>query len=131
MPVFGNLVINDGASTPVAHTFAPAMKDGQQAMWTNNAASIPIGKESLTFTVRMPPRGNSTAAIRVTGKLTLPVVAPVDGLDDVVRSSSFDFAFNIAQTATLQNRKDIAALVKNFFANPAIVSAVESTESFY
>lgn len=131
MPVFGNIVINDGATTPVPHTFSPASKDGQAATWTNNAASIPIGKESLVVTVRTPPRGNSTAAIRVTGKLTLPVVAPVDGLDDVVRVSSFDFAFNIAQTATLQNRKDLAALVKNLFANAAFVSAVENTESFY
>lgn len=129
MSAIAPISVNDGKATPVAHVFTPVTTDGSTAKWSNRVASIPKGFETLEITVRAPV--GASAAYRVIGSLTLPTVAAVDGQDTVVRSNKLDFAMNLSQMSTAQDRKDAVTLLKNLLADPTVVAAVMNVEPYY
>lgn len=129
MPAIAALSINDGASTPVAHTFAPVSTNGSAANWADRSPSISSGFRKISFEV-LPPSGNRTVN-KVTAGFMIPVVATVGGVDTVVRYSSAQVVLNIHPDSTLQERDDLLSYVKNFFADSTVTTAVENIEPFY
>jgi hypothetical protein len=129
MPAMANIVINDGKSTPVAHTFAPVTTDGSAASLANRAASIPRGFELLGVEVRKPQ--SATGSYRVQVDMTLPVVAAVDGTDQVVKTSKASLVLNISQDSTTAERKDMRVLLANALQNALITSVIENLEPIY
>jgi hypothetical protein len=129
MPQLGNIVINDAAATPVAHTFAPVTSNGRLAELANRTATTPKGFETLRVECRKP-EGQSTV-YRVTAGLNDPVEAVVDGQTVVVRNSSFEGKFNFSPESTAQERKDLVALVSNLFAHATFKSTCENLEPIY
>lgn len=129
MPAIAALSINDGQTTPAAHSFAPVTTDGQLAKWADRSPTIPSGFRTISFEVA-PPAGS-----RTTHKLQLglmdPVVATVDSVDKVVRYSSAQVTLNIHPDAMLQERKDLLAYLVNFLQNSTVKTAVENLEPFY
>lgn len=129
MPAIAALSINDGQSTPVAHSFAPVTTDGSLAKWADRSPTIPSGFRTISYEVA-PPSGS-----RITHKLQAgfnnPSVATVNSVDQVVRNSSAQVTLNIHPDATLQERKDLLAYVANFFANATVKASVENLEPFY
>lgn len=130
MPQLAAITVNDGKSTPVAHVFAPVKTDGSNAKLANRSATIPQGYEGLELSVR-DPGGSKTAAYRVFGSMTLPTVGPVNGTDAVLRASKVDFAFNFSQLSTVQERKDLLAMMSNLFAHATMKVVVENVEPLY
>jgi hypothetical protein len=61
----------------------------------------------------------------------MPTVATVDGVDQVVRYSSFSGTLNIHPSATLQERKNLLAYIVNFYNNALVKQTVENIEPFY
>lgn len=55
MPAFGNIVINDGAGTPVAHTFSPTSRspDGV-CVWHDRSVANSIGQHFMVHKYKAP-----------------------------------------------------------------------------
>jgi hypothetical protein len=129
MPAIAAIVINDGAGTPNARTFAPVTTDGSKAKWADRSPSIAAGYRTITEEV-LEPNGQRTA-YKTTIGFYFPVVATVNGVDTVVRFSSATVVINTAADSTLQERKDAEAFMINFMSNATVKSSVENLEPFY
>lgn len=129
MPALAALTINDGAATPVAHTFAPVTTDGSLAKWADRSPSIPQGFRTITEEV-LEPSGNRTA-YKITLGFYFPVVATVNGVDTVVRFGSAQVVFNMAPDSTLQERDDSLTYVINTLSHASVRTSVENLEPFY
>lgn len=133
MPAFGNITINDGASTPVAHVFSPVKIDGDTATYANRASGTPAKYEVLRITNRDPVNGGKVN--RVEYNLDIPVVA--DGSDPavpagtVLRVLRWQCTELIPDTSTLQERKDGRALFKNLMADAVVTAVSENLEHVY
>jgi hypothetical protein len=134
MPAFGNVTINDGASTPVAHIFSPVKIDGDVATYADRSTGVPSKYYLLTASNRDPSGGNGQVN-RVQFSLALPVVAdgsdPTIKVGTVIRTLRFNCEYLIPVTSTLQERKDLSALSKNLLANAIEIAMVENLEHVY
>lgn len=134
-----NIVINDAATTPVAHTFAPVTSYDAQgvANWADRSGGISVGFPTLSFKLREPTKGSRT--YRLTAKVKLPVLDVTSPSTGTGIQPAPSVAYNLEthiemvmpERATLQNRKDILAYAKGYMANAAITTAVENLEPVY
>lgn len=129
MPAIASITINDGAATPVPHVFDPVTTNGSKARWANRAAGLLNASEVLEIEV---VQGKSpTAAYRMIGSLTRPILGTVEGVEQVVRQEKMDFTLNFAPTSTSQDRKDDVTLLKNLFSNATFIAAAQNAEPWY
>lgn len=129
MPAIAALTINDGATTPVAHTFAPVTTNGSTAKWADRSAATPAGFTTITEEIR--EARSSGAAHRVIVGFNFPILALVDGSQTKVRNNSGQVVLNFAQDSTDQERKDALAYVSNFLANATVKTSIQNIEPFY
>lgn len=129
MPALAALTINDGQTTPVAHTFSPVTTDGSKASWADRSPAVPAGYRTISQEVS-EPTGNRSV-YRITMGFYTPVLATVDGTDTVVRYNSANLVLNMHPNSTLQERKDLLAYIANFLANASVKTSVEQLEPWY
>lgn len=129
MPAIGNIVVNDAAATPVAHTFAPVTTDGAIAQLANRTASTPKGFETLRLELRAPA-GNASAYRLLIG-MNDPVEATVNGVQVVVRNCSADIRLNFSPDSTAQERKDLTKMISNLLSHATTTAMVENLEPIY
>lgn len=135
MPSSSNIVINDGATTPVAHTYSPSGQVGLKANWQEIVNGVPIGypKVSVEFrSLQVPESG----AYKVTIKLNKPkVISVTDTTGKTVTTVDYDnlavVEFMVAARSQKQERKDLRVLLANLLQNAQIVSAIDDLEFFW
>jgi hypothetical protein len=125
LPAASNVVINDGATTPVAHTFTPIGKDAKGVLnyeQTTPTTSTPLEAKKIGY---RQTRGTASGAkTNGNGKLVLTVSIPrAETLSN--NSSGFIPAPTLAyelkarveldlpERSTAQERKDLRALTLN------------------
>lgn len=64
-----NIVVNDGASTPVSRTFEPSLRNGLLVRYTNDNGGIAALDPTITVSMRQPANGSNR---RVTLKVEVP-----------------------------------------------------------
>jgi len=125
MSLQANLVLADGQSTPVNHTFSPRGADLALATWRDISQGIAIGMPTVTISNRDDTaKGGS---YRVEARVTVPVLETISG-DAGGYTPSPKVAYKMfgkcelvsPARATLANRKDLVAFVKNLMANAVI-----------
>jgi len=130
-----NIVINDGATTPVAHTFTPVNVNADGvAKYSDKALGVPIGYPIVTLQSKEPTKQNRS--FRVVGKVALPSLEQVAGSANtgftpapvVAYTSYFNFDFSLPDRTSVQNRKDILAYAKNLLATALATSLVVDGE---
>lgn len=137
MPTFANLTVNDGASTPVARTFAPRTLIGSEAKYVDRSSGITLGYPEITVMSSMPSKTSKLAKTRI--KIVVPVMevlnaATYNGITPAPTRAydmTFDCTFFAPERSTLQDRKHILAFAKNTLAQSLITSLVETQESIY
>lgn len=129
MPQLAAITINDGATTPVAHTFNPVVATQGRSRVADRSPGVPSGYLTIDHEVRQP--GSPDAAFRVIMGFNIPVTAVVDGSTQVVRNSSAQIQINLSQESTLQERKDLLAYMANYLANTTVKDTVYNIEPFY
>lgn len=129
MPAISALSINDGQTTPLAHSFAPVTTDGQTGKWADRSPTIPAGYKTLSIDVA-PPNGSRTVYKWVMGLMD-PTVATVNAVDTVVRYNSSQVVLNFHPESTVQERKNKLAYVINALSNAQVKLSVENLEPFY
>lgn len=132
-----NIVIADGATTPVNHTFAPSRVSPELVTYQDRSAGIVAGFNILSIGTRYADKRNG--AQKVTVRLALPtlaVTAPTTttGIQPVPVAAFECFAsieFVLPSASSPQNRKDLWVLVKNLLANVTIENAVVNLDPAY
>lgn len=129
MSAQANITLNDGAATPVAHTFQARGADMKLAKWTDTSAGVGLGMGVLTLTYNQSAGTNAT--YKVEGRVTIPVMEVISGSDGgfvPVPKVAFNlfakFEIVIPNRASLQNRKDILAYAKNYLSSTTVSDAV-------
>lgn len=144
MPAFAALTVNDGAATPVAHTFSQVSLDQKEglARYADRSGGVALGYPQISLQILYPQgRGrisDSSRVNRVKVTIELPVMEVLSGSDagytpapTVAYTMRFQGEFILPERATLQNRKDILAYCKNLLANAVVTSLVQDTEAIW
>lgn len=137
MPAIGNIVINDAAATPVAHTFSPSGIEGPLAKFDDRSGGISVGFPRITISSIAPTRTSRLYKARF--KIVLPVLENTSGSSSngftpaptKAYDLTADMTFILPERSTLQNRKDIFAFAKNLLSNATAVAVVENNEVVY
>jgi vacuolar-type H+-ATPase subunit D/Vma8 len=112
MPARANVVINDRAATPVAHTFVPDGEDANGVSLFSEKTGVPAGDSRFTAALR-----NSNGKYRPSLRLQIPVVQTqtINGVSSpvVVRTAYVELNCTFDALSTLQERKDAIGLMAN------------------
>lgn len=115
MAARGNLVINDRAATPVAHTYTPDGDDANGVHVYSEKTSVPVGNPRYTASLR-----TSNGKFRPTVKLSIPVVQTqtINGVASpvVVRTAYAEVNFTFDGLSSEQERADCVGLLVNSLA---------------
>jgi hypothetical protein len=110
-----NLVINDRAATPVAHTFSPDGDDANGVHVFSEKTSVPAGNPRFTANLR-----RVNGKYRTTLRFQIPVVQTqvINGVSSpvVVRTAYSEFSTVVDELSTDQERKDLVGLMANTLA---------------
>lgn len=137
MPALSSMTLADGATTPVNHTFAAnGVSSDNTVTWMDKDHGTPVSYTKVTSRLRDPvqPAGNVASASRVyrhVMKITMPVVATVDGVETKVGELSREIITLLPETSTLQQRKDLNALANSAMVHAHLKAQVESLEYFW
>ncbi len=140
MPAIGNIVIADGQTTPVNHTFSPVgINADMVAMWDDRSPGYAIGYNNLSVSLRKPSNGGGARNYKAQLKLVLPTLevtspststgiqpAPTKAYDCMV-----NVEFVLPERSSVQNRKDLLTLLKNALAHATVTSVVQDLENVY
>lgn len=134
MPQNTTIAIQDGAATPVTHTFNPSSIDANVGTWKERVNGVPIGQPVLTLSLRAPA-GNSVT-YKVQGRLTVPkVVTTTDTSGKTVTSVDYaplaSFEFVLPEKADKLDRTNIRVLVSNLLKNATVVSMIDDLEGVW
>jgi hypothetical protein len=131
MPAIGNLTINDGQSTPVAHTFGVVNTTGSESRWADRSGGVPAG--FILVNSRQKDPSNGARNYRMQFEVVLPTVAtdPTTGKDYISRTARCNVEFVLPESSVLQERKDILAYARNLLADPVTTSVVENLEHVF
>lgn len=144
MPGLASITINDGATTPVAHTFNPSNPDQNGTnYWYDRSAGIAIGFPEISQFLRVPAAGATASTAgrvyRAKSKVVFPVLEVTSASTGTgiqpAPTKAYELVFNgefiLPERSTLQNRKDILALAKNMLAHATITSMVQDLEGSF
>lgn len=138
MSAIAALTLNDGAGTPVSHTFAPVNIDAMGvAKWADRVGGIALGYPVVTQLMRQPNKASRN--YKLSCKVicpTLEVTSPSTGSGiQPAPTKAYDVFATVEmvlpERSTKQQRKDMLAFLKNYLANAVITAAVEDFESVY
>lgn len=112
MAARANLVINDRAATPVAHTFSPDGDDANGVHVFTEKTGVPAGYARYTAQLRF-----SKGKYRPTLRLAVPIVQTqtINGVSApvVVRTAYIDFSATFDALSTTQERADAVGMFYN------------------
>lgn len=110
-----NLVINDRAGTPVAHTYSPDGDDTNGVHLYSEKTSVPAGNPRFTASLKY-----SGGKYRPTLRLTVPVVQTqtINGVASpvVVRTAYVELNATFDALSSTQERADAIGLMANAMA---------------
>lgn len=137
MPAQANIVINDGQTTPVAHTFVPdgALQgaDGKVfADWVDRSPSVKVGYWKIREQ-HSKPNGNGVEKIRFVIErpvLEVPgsVVVGFNPAPTKAYEPAASIEYLLPERASEAELADLAALVKNFTALTFVTDKVKKRE---
>jgi hypothetical protein len=135
MAAIAALSIQDGAATPVAHTFSPNPDlVSNLPVWVDRSGGIAMGYPKISLSVRNPTK--TSRIYKVTLKIATPVMettsaSTASGIPPapvVSYTPLCNVEFVLPERSTLQQRKDLFAFVKNTLTNAVMASAVQDFE---
>lgn len=142
MPQATNIVINDGAPSPVAHTFAPLGKDGKGVFWFEQitpAPANPLGAKRIGVSLSRPINGNRLSGdakavisiyepvLETLGTNSAGITPPPTLAYQLVGRESV----SLAERSTKQERRDLRTLKRNLLDNALIVSMIDDLQPIY
>jgi len=131
MPAIGNVVIKDGASTPVDHTFGVVTTDGKVATFADRAGGIPAEFPLLKISSTVPAGTQRYFRVELSISMPKSAVDPQTGKSYIARQTQVRTIYTLPETGVLQERKDIHAFEKNLLNLALVTSLVQDLEAIY
>jgi len=134
MSAFADVVINDGQTTPVAHTFKARNIVNAVAKWQDIVGGIPVGYPTITAELREPK--GTTRNYRLSLKVTVPVLETISGSTLAGITAAPQKAYDVTffgdivapERSTTASRKDALAYFKNLLSNASFVSMIQDLD---
>lgn len=126
MAAFATLTLQNNAAGNV--TFVPQKIDQNGVATWMTSNTVFDGKQKATLAVKLPQNGSSV--VRVTGKVTLPIMDTVDTTKKVAECVG-TFELLLPKQATQTNRLDIRKELDTLLTNAVVTSAVQDFEAIY
>lgn len=124
MASFANITINDGAASPVAITFTPDFRNGNEVVWADRRQPSSLMWPRITLAYDRASRRRPT--YHVDFRVEMPIIRNIDGVDTVTDTARFERGrYILPVTMTEQERKHLRAYVANGLSNATIKGAVE------
>lgn len=127
MPAAANIVIMDGESTPVAHTFVPSKVSENVSTFYGPGASL-SGREQLQITRREP---TATVAGKVNFKLVLPTEVTIDGVVTVAMQELLSIDMVLSPKGVKQKRKNVRVMASNLLQNAIVAAVVDDFDGIF
>lgn len=140
MAARGNLVLNDGQATPVAHTFNPNSGDGNVPgtsviTYEDRVSGVNAGFPVIQISTRQPTKQNRNRKVSLW--FEVPVLesvtnSTVTGIAPAPQSAykvTCLVSFVLPDRSVAAVRKDLLAYVRNGLANAVVTSAIHDLES--
>lgn len=130
MAAIANLVLNNGAATPVAKTFTPAQKYGgpkAPAIWKLKEGVSAMAWPRIEIGETRSARGSRQIPFRI----VVPNVVLIDGVPTNVATCIFDSetkGYIIPEGAVQSQIDDLVAFVKNLTASAVLGDWVKSQD---
>jgi len=138
-----NIVINDGATTPVAHTFTPIGKDEKGVLWfeqTTPAPINPLGAKRIGYRQSrvLDPKGQLTGRSKVVLTIYVPTLetlgnnsAGITPPPTVAYVEESRHEFTLPERSVKQERKDTRVLAQNLLGNAQVILAIDDFQTIY
>lgn len=131
MPALASVVINDGAGTPVAQTFAPLSSTVNQTILVNRIGNTAAGHRTLILGYDAAKASRSTHRVSVRLNYPVEVLDSTTGQYKVTHTGRFSGDFVIPDQMTALERDHLAALVKNAIAHAVVNGYVSDLDPMY
>jgi hypothetical protein len=129
MTAASNIVISDGQSTPVAHTFVPARKAGDVVFWEERVtANTAAGFYTISIGANSP---TSRQVVRAKIALAIPfeVLDSDTGLYSYPSIGRANIDILVPVSATVGERANLYAYIKNLVSNSVIDNLVNDLDT--
>jgi hypothetical protein len=134
--------VNDGAATPVAHTFSPMGKDEKGVLWFEQTVPTPanvLGSKRFGYKqTRSWNPGAREALSKVVISLALPTLETPGTGDNgylappkIAYKVSARVEYDLPERSVSQERKDLRVLLNNSIASTQFVNAIENLNVVY
>lgn len=131
MPQVASININDGAVTPVAHTFSPLSCTPGNTVLVAREGNTSAGNLSLIATYDAAKTGRKTHRVSIRFNMPVEALNSTTGLYEVVDVGRFSADVVIPDSFTAANRDDLAAFIKNALANSVINGYISDLDPMY
>lgn len=130
MAQIANIVINDGATTPVGHTFFP-VASAPKAIYREGLANLPlVGQGQIVLSGGVP----GAALQRVKMTLALPALETATGANSdgytaaprVAYTNTVQVEFILPARGTMQQRKDLRVMLSNLLKDAQVVDVIDN-----
>lgn len=139
MAALGNLTLTDAAATPVNHTYYPQPDTNNVglARWVDRASGIALGFPFVTLWMRRP--SPATRSWKVTAKVSMPVLevtspstaSGIQPAPTLAYTLIANVDFVLPERSTLQERKDLLAIFKDYMSDAVITAAIQDYDPPY
>lgn len=138
-----NIVINDGAITPVAHTFTPIGKDEKGVLWfeqTTPAPINPLGAKRIGYRQSrvLDPKGQLTGRSKVVLTIYVPTLetlgnnsAGITPPPTVAYVEESRHELTLPERSVKQERKDTRVLAQSLLGNAQVILAIDDFQTIY
>lgn len=142
MPAAANIVINDGAATPVAHTLVPMGKDERDVFWFEQSIPVPLnslGALRAGISLKRPQNGKrldgKAIAVITLAKPTLETLgtnaAGITPPPTLAYEEKARISFELPERSSKQERKDTRVLFQNLLGNANVIALIDDLLSTY
>ncbi len=142
MPAMQNVIINDGAATPVAHTFTPTGKDDKGVAWfeqTTPTPSTPLEAKKIGYKqIRGNTAGKVNGVSKVVYSISLPVLETLgNNSAGILPPPTLAYRVNarleidLPERSTKQQRKDLRSFLANFVVNAMPIANIDDLQVSY
>lgn len=137
MAQINSIIINDGATTPVAHTFSPIGVDEKGVFWLEQTAPVPtnsLGGKRMGISLTRPVTADSLKDARARGVVSIyePVLEVTGNSSTGITppaTKAYELAgrcnFELPLRSTKQEKKDVRVLLANALMSAAVVSVID------
>lgn len=133
MPATTSIVLMDGKSTPVSHTFSPKAIDRGNASFQDLAAPTIIGRDELSLVTADASGGN---AVKVTVRLRRPFTETVtDSAGKSTVSVKYQYLgvieLYLPKAGTAAERDDMRTIMSNALVDASVAAVIDNIEWFW